>query len=500
MKKLIILGLVILGFASCDKWLNVTPKGQVDAVDLLQDQKGYNSALAGIYYILSESSLYGRDLSYSMMDLLARYWDISTESRHNYKGLSEYNYTGKFADSVIRCVWKDLSKCITQSNRILESLEINRQDIPYSELIEAEALGLRAFCHMELFRIFGPVIRQSGDLDKKSIAYRTKFDVTPLEFESGRSVLEKAKADLLAALELAKDDPIQVVGRSGDSNPSLLNFNNVVYRRGSRMNYFAILGMLARVEQYLLNQEGAYTYADRLIREIEQNPVFAFVTSEDLNIDIVFRDYNYSAEMLFSVYNENLYQMTNSIFYMEDAKYDSRNGFLISTDLYKVFLNEIYEPEGGGTDNRLRFWLEAQPSGYYYDLTKLREARQGGGLSKPYLAEIPIMRLPEVYYIACEAQIGKDNALALSYLNKVRSARNLPDLDGSFTDDQLLQSLVRDMRKEFIGEGRMFAAYKRLNYPIYVKQGVTIQPSDQIFVLPIPNDEYEYSPNQKPEI
>ena len=41
---------------------------------------------------------------------------------------------------------------------------------------------------------------------------------------------------------------------------------------------------------------------------------------------------------------------------------------------------------------------------------------------------------------------------------------------------------MREMRKDFIGEGRMFMIYKRLYKEFYVKQGVIIAPTkDNIF-------------------
>ena len=57
--------------------------------------------------------------------------------------------------------------------------------------------------------------------------------------------------------------------------------------------------------------------------------------------------------------------------------------------------------------------------------------------------------------------------------------------------------IMREIRKEFIGEGCMFLFYKRLFASIYVKQGVVIAPLDANFVFPIPDAEYEYSPNEK---
>ncbi|MEG0796881.1 MAG: hypothetical protein RR397_10330 [Odoribacter sp.] len=61
-------------FISCNSWLDVTPQGQVEASDMLSSEKGYNSALGGVYYTLSSSTLYGKELSYGLMDLLAQYW------------------------------------------------------------------------------------------------------------------------------------------------------------------------------------------------------------------------------------------------------------------------------------------------------------------------------------------------------------------------------------------------------------------------------------------
>lgn len=56
----------------------------------------------------------------------------------------------------------------------------------------------------------------------------------------------------------------------------------------------------------------------------------------------------------------------------------------------------------------------------------------------------------------------------------------------------------REARKDFIGEGRMFFMYKRLFRDIYVRQGVTITADENRFVIPIPDDEYEFAGIEKP--
>ena len=112
--KIYILLLMLLPLVSCNDWLDITPKGQTEASDLLSDEKGYNSALAGVYYILSDTTLYGRELSYGMSDLLAQYWDISNNIHHSMYQLAQYHYTETYASEKINAVWGKLYQGITQ--------------------------------------------------------------------------------------------------------------------------------------------------------------------------------------------------------------------------------------------------------------------------------------------------------------------------------------------------------------------------------------------------
>lgn len=154
---------------------------------------------------------------------------------------------------------------------------------------------------------------------------------------------------------------------------------------------------------------------------------------------------------------------------------------------------------GSGTDNRLRFWF-GKPSngGSYYIFSKLEETSYPGTIRLPYYPEIPILRLAEVYYVACETMIGKDNVKALGYLNDVREPVICP-FKRFLWKCEIMEFLMREMRKDFIGEGRMFMIYKRLYKEFYVKQGVIIAPTKDKYIFPIPDDEYEFSPNESPK-
>ena len=109
------------------------------------------------------------------------------------------------------------------------------------------------------------------------------------------------------------------------------------------------------------------------------------------------------------------------------------------------------------------------------------------------------MRMSEIYYILSESSIGKDpqNEQALEYLNQVRRTRNLEDIKGPLSDEVMLEYIVRDARKDFIGEGRIFLMYKRLFYSIYVSAEKTVAPTDAMFVFLIPDNEYEFTGQEK---
>lgn len=499
--KIYVLLLVFLSLLSCNKWLTIDPQGQVDATKLLTTQNGYNSALGGVYYTLSSETMYGANMTYGLIDAMAQYWNISENTSHTFYSLSNFKYKASDATSRINSIWKEYYSCIAQCNLIIASLNENRAKIKYAELIEGEAYGLRAFCHMELFKLFGPVIKTKADLEKKSIAYRTRFDVISLEFMSGTVVLENATQDLNRAMDLMKNDPINIAGRRGDMNTSGLNHNATLKYRGARMNYYAALAMMARVEQLRLEQDEAFKYATRLIKECEDSKVFKLIDKANIQADMdLTKDLNYSREMIFSIYVDELWEQTDLFFGMNGKSVSTNSGVLINPDLYLQLKDDLYfrAPDGSSTDNRYRYWIaEKNNSIGNYNMCKLISA-QKLGTAPAYYPEIGIFRISEAYYIACEALIGKDNEKALEYLNTVRRTRNLIDISAPVSNEMLEEYLLREQRKDNIGDGLMFSIYKRHFAPIYVSHKLTIAPLESNFVWPIPDSEYEFSPNIKP--
>ena len=76
MKKLIYLP-VCLGMlffsAACENWFDVSPKSDVKAEDLFQQESGFRDVLTGVYSLMSAPESYGRQLSDSVCRKLYLY-------------------------------------------------------------------------------------------------------------------------------------------------------------------------------------------------------------------------------------------------------------------------------------------------------------------------------------------------------------------------------------------------------------------------------------------
>lgn len=110
---------------------------------------------------------------------------------------------------------------------------------------------------------------------------------------------------------------------------------------------------------------------------------------------------------------------------------------------------------------------------------------------------MPLIRLPEMYYIAAECYItgpDKDLGEARRLLQEVRKARAVYDeLDATLDEAGLMAELEKEYRKEFICEGVVFYFYKRLGYEKLPRQSDVMSGTavvgDAVYMLPYPDFE-----------
>lgn len=489
--------LVLLMLASCNEWLKVSPKNRVDGVELLANTEGFNSALGGIYSRMSENSQYGASLEFEMIDAMVGYWTILPE--HSLFPFTQYNYTDSKVSGRLSTLWSSMYANVAQCNHIIESLdEVDASDVEYFEIIKGEAYGLRAFLHMELLKMFGPAIAMSSDMDKRAIPYRTKFDKHAIEFHTYKEVLDLAREDLLTAVDAMGKDPIDELGREGNGNTSnLMNYIGLLDFRAARMNKYAVYALLARLEMMANNKPKALEYANLFIEPQGLIP-FRFVADNEILTPPTdnTRDLKFSSEIIFSLFINKHYENTGDLLGYADYKPTKNTSLYPDVNKYRNFY--INGEDCSPDDYRYKYWFKN--NGDNAVLAKYQQpAAVGPGVRIAYQPEVALLRLPELYYIASECNIGIDNTKALSLLNAVRSKRGLAPIVDIVDSDRIMDLLVKEQQKEFFGEGKMFFLFKRLFRNISDLTGLETAASQQLFMFPIPDDEYEFSPNEKPK-
>ena len=118
--KLLIILLLLVGLNSCSGWLDLEPKDTTTETDLFQTGDGYRIALNGIYEQMAETSLYGKELSWGFLDVLAQtYMSYRLANITEYQAAVNYMYTNDKVKSLIESIWSKAYNNIANCNNII---------------------------------------------------------------------------------------------------------------------------------------------------------------------------------------------------------------------------------------------------------------------------------------------------------------------------------------------------------------------------------------------
>lgn len=256
------------GTTSC-KWLDIQPADTMGENDLFSKGEGYRTALNGIYLKLSSTSLYGRELSYGMTEALAHTheWNSAYKNNLDYKDVASYTYTTNGVKSIISGIWSTAYNAIANCNNILDKIGDEPADKfkggeTERNLIQGEALAIRAFCHYLILVYFSPTpdLYKPDDEGKLPVAlpYYDKFSKDIADYLEIPAFIDRIIADYIAAQELvAGYDLADNLNQyrlttkyrfSGKTYSSAYPQTDDIFFafRGYRMNYYAITALLAR--------------------------------------------------------------------------------------------------------------------------------------------------------------------------------------------------------------------------------------------------------------
>lgn len=467
--KYLITFVVVSLFSSCNKWLDVDLINQVDENKLFQKEQGFKDALAGVYNKMSSSSLYGRTLSYEMLDVMAQYYSYSSMDQ-SYHYIRDFDYKNVSVKQKIASIWNDMYSNIAAINNIIRWEEKNGQVMSddIRKQIKGEALALRAYLHFDLYRMFSEDMKYNPTA--QSIPYNKEFGVSlPPRYTSGQ-IVQLIINDLQASMSyLEQVDPIRnqipykIVGTDKDVRGQADKFV-------ARMNLYAVKAMLARV--YIT--QGDKINAAKMAKEVIDSEKFRLlVFEESVDVEEIKRDIRFSDEHIFSLRNKGIPDWSKSLFYGTQ----SESGENSSIKLTLAEGSTLYD--SNPDDVRYQFWL---------DLFKLKKMSENTG-EKGFFPKIPMIKLSEMYLILMESYYDTDRSKSLSLLNVYRKSRIRNAPDWFFIDRDII---LKEYKKDFLGEGQYWFTLKRLNRNISNNSGNSdIPASKDIYVFPLPDKEIE---------
>ena len=459
--------LLLCCITACNDWLEVAPQAEKEEAEMFEKEVGFRNVLIGAYIRMKSNNLYGEDLTYGSIEMLAQHW-TNTDDLGKY--LKAYNYEQSVVETKINSFYGNLYKVIADVNGLLNNIDARKEMFEGNnfEIIKGEALAIRAFCHFDVLRLFGPI---PTNLPEGTILpYVTTVSIVPNRLVSYNDFTTKLLADLNEAERcLEANDPILTASIKELSTLEVAQDDNFLCDRQMRMNYYAVCALKARVQLWLGNKSEALKYAQKVIdaKDPNGNVMFRLGSATDCaNGDLIF-----SSEHIF---NLNVYNLS-------DFKISAANTFYTNSTALKYFwASETTDIRRG------KMWKEVYDNywwTYYYYMTKYTQAT-----NMPVWAKnsIPLFRLAEMYLIAMECgSIQNANDL----YKEVCIARDITPVTFGSTEE-LSETLILEYNREFYGEGQAFYAYKRLGRSKIF--GTSTVGSALIYVLPLPKAESLY--------
>lgn len=498
MKQYIILLLVLLSLTtSCSDWLDVRGENIEKEKDQFDNYKGFRDALTGCYMTMGGTDIYGERLTMTDIENLADLWYTSdsykTQFPLNYY-LSIHKYDNDDARASIKAMYAQLFTTISSANVLIKNIKdkgSNITDAQARNVIEGEAYAIRAYCQLDVLRLFGQL--PSGATKMVSLPYSetTSIDEMP-PYYSYSDYVAKLQSDIQTAESLLKDnDPIFSKTFTTLNNPSTDVQDDYMYYRQARLNYWAVRALHARMDLYIGNTTEAHTIAMEIInaKGSDGNALISLSGISDLQ-----KGYNgLPSECLFYLSKYNLLDYANTSLIGGNSGQATSGKYFLSMDM----LTQLYSSIPGSTASHNRYLNEwnrqtKNPSGtvcpalkkYWYDSSNA----DANYLSTKYQI-VPMLRLSEMYLIAIETSTSLDEVQSLYKTYMTSCEYTLYTPFASLEDAK--KEMVNEYRREFYGEGQMFFTYKRLASKSMLWNSDAITESN--YILPLPSTEYDPS-------
>lgn len=408
---------VMIFSSSCDEKLDIKPQQSIDAGTALTTADNIQATLVGAYLQARDGDIFGSTFN-EYSELLAATSDlrfIGTYEQPREIINKEIAVTNSYAAGT----WIEAYQLINICNTLLDPETMAVLDADEAERVEGEAKFLRGWIIFEMTRFYGlpyEAGQANSQLGVPLITTPTKDVSDAVNVE--RSTVEECYTQAINDLTDAKD---------------LLPDGNDVYA-----DTYAASAVLARIYLQMGDFGNAATEANRVIESgnysLTSTPLDAHNNNEA------------SSEDIFALQN-NISSNTAWLTVM----YASLNGMGRGDyDIQQVFLDS-FEPG----DLRAEYQGAAEMDGsytianiskmYYYGVGNINNS---GGINTSkwgdYYANIPLIRLAEMYLVRAEANFETTGPMAgpntpTQDINVLRDRAEAPLITGTVTQDEIRQ-------------------------------------------------------------
>lgn len=430
------------GLSSCvNNWLDQTPADGIDAETAIQSSSDLESVRTGLYAaVKGNGSLvdyYGR--------LMFVYGDMRGEDvQYEYNagsGRAEFYYymTYSTADDfgTSSAVWQTPYVVIARANRVIEAAEsgqLSDAEEAQTEIAQynAEAKVLRAMALFDLTRIYGkPYTMDQG------ASLGVPIVTSPIE--ASEKPARATVAECYTAIEKDLNDAV--------SSGALMTQNNEDSK--GYINIWAAKALQVRVYMTKGDWQNALSIAEDIIT----NSPYSLWTSDEYADAWSETSATHSKEIMFELLMNDQTDWTDreGIAYLYSDAAGVGYGDVIITKSFSEMLTS--DPQ----DVRNNVFLEPQSSESPYTGYKVYINKMPAVNGDPRYADVPVLRLSEVYLSAAEAAFQSNNhEKAANLLNEIIRNRTTDDSKLVTAANITLDRIYTERRKELVGEGQRY--------------------------------------------
>jgi hypothetical protein len=478
--------------SSCDSLLQVDPRQSIDADGALNTPDAMNAALNSVYAKLRSARIYGRDLL-AVSDALA---DLGQTTSNSGRLIGENNnQPGAHFGT-----WQTAYFAINEANLILDGIsKVEGASAAQIARWEGEAKFLRGLYYFDLVKVYSYIptaIFEPGVIGQGGIPVVTEGVISSgvaLSRQTPRSTIDEVYAQIYKDLEDAKRLLGTGTGRgvqygSGPAASALLS--RVALYRGDWAKVVA--------ESTAALSSGVGT--------VLSGSAYVNGWRAPVNPESMFEVRFALAEESIGV-NESLQSTYTALLNLTNKNAQGGWGdFIPNATVRGLFGLTPLQLGTPATDNNN--WDVTRNADVRAQLFTTGNTVRGAGrqientkfMSKSgfaYADNVPVIRKSEMHLNRAEANYQlKNESAALTELNAFKALRGLPAV--TLAGNALLEEILLERMKEFVGEGHRFFDLKRYGRGIVkTTPAVNLAFDDFKILPPIPQREVDGNPNIK---